>query len=298
MKLIAIMPVRNEDWVLGLSARAALMWCDELIMLDHASNDATVHIAREIMGEHPGRLFLLHEQDPQWQEMKHRNLMLESARIGGATHIALVDADEVLTGNLLPSIRGHVESLAPGHILQLPGYNLRGSITRYHANGIWGDRLFSLAFKDDGKANWQGDTFHHREPFGFPNQPSMPVAQGQGGIMHLWGADERRLIAKHALYKMTERLRWPNKPVAEIDRAYSLAIYPQASVGTRFTCQWRFSEAPGAWWWPYRDLMQYLDLSAEPWQELECQRLWCQHGAARFAGLDLFGVVKAARGAA
>ena len=209
-----------------------------------------------------------------------------------------MDADEVLTGNLLPPIRGHVESLAPGHVLQLPGYNLRGSISRYHSNGVWGDRLFSLAFKDDGRANWQGDTFHHREPFGFPNRPSMPVVQGYGGIMHLWGADERRLIAKHALYKMTERLRWPAKPVAEIDHLYSLAIRPETSLGTRFTDKWRYAETCPTWWEPYRDLMQYLDLTAEPWQEAECQRLLTEYGAARFAGLDLFGVVKVSRSAA
>jgi hypothetical protein len=52
------------------------------------------------------------------------------------------------------------------------------------------------------------------------------VGQGKGGIMHLWGLNERRLIAKHAAYKMTETLRWPNKPRSEIDRMYSLAFDP------------------------------------------------------------------------
>ena len=41
MKLICLMPARNEDWIIGLSARAALMWCDELIVMDHASTDRT-----------------------------------------------------------------------------------------------------------------------------------------------------------------------------------------------------------------------------------------------------------------
>jgi len=295
MKLVAIMPVRNEDWVLGLSARAALMWCDDLVILNHASEtQAFFAVSEEFRGRVPG--FTV--ETPEWQEMRHRQALLEWARDRGATHIAIVDADEILTGNLLHSIRGYVERLAPGQILQLPGYNLRGSINRYHANGVWGDRIFSFAFKDDKRANWQGDGFHHREPFGFPNSPFMPVPQGQGGILHLWGANERRLIAKHALYKMTERLRWPNKPVMEIDHLYSLAIYPQASVGTRLTCQWRYAETCPTWWEPYRDLMHYLNLGAEPWQEAECQRLWLEHGAARFAGLDLFGVVKMSRGAA
>jgi hypothetical protein len=39
MKLIGLMPVRGEDWILGLSARAALMWCDELVILLHSCTD-------------------------------------------------------------------------------------------------------------------------------------------------------------------------------------------------------------------------------------------------------------------
>jgi glycosyltransferase involved in cell wall biosynthesis len=51
MKIVTIMPVRNEAWCLGLTARAALMWCDELVILDHASTDRTAEIASEIAGE-------------------------------------------------------------------------------------------------------------------------------------------------------------------------------------------------------------------------------------------------------
>jgi hypothetical protein len=37
--------------------------------------------------------------------------------------------------------------------------------------------------------------------------------------------------------------------------------------------------------------MQHLHLDAEPWQEAECRKLIEQHGRAKFAGMDLFGVV-------
>lgn len=294
MKLVAIMPVRNEEWVLGLSARAALEWCDELLLLVHASSDGTERIASQLTYYFPGRVLVSFEPDTEWNEMAHRQHLLDGARQRGATHIAIVDADEVLTGNLLTTIRGHVENLSPGYILQVPGYNLRGGIDRYHSNGIWGNRLFSLAFRDaDGRANWHGDRFHHREPFGVSNQPYRPIAHGQGGVLHLWGADERRLIAKHALYKMTERLRWPSKPVPEIERQYSLAIHESASNGTPFACRWEYADVPAAWWEPYRRLMLHLDLAAAPWQELEARRLWEQRGAKQFEGLDLFHVVEA-----
>ena len=110
--------------------------------------------------------------------------------------------------------------------------------------------------------------------------------------MHLWGASERQLRAKHALYKITERLRWPDKPIATIEKEYSWAIKGEPghpSFGTPET--WKYNTVPDSWWAPYAHLMKYLDVDAEPWQEAEARRLYAKHGPERFKGLDLFGVV-------
>lgn len=289
MRLIGMMPCRNEDWVLELSARAALMWCDALMILDHASTDRTWEIISRLRVEFPGRVACDCATDPDWKEMQHRQSVLQSSRDMGATHLAIVDADEVLTGNLLPMIRVHIESMPPGRILQLPGYNLRGGIHQYHATGIWSDRWFSTAFRDEPRFGWSGDRFHHREPADC--MPFVrPIAQGQGGVMHLWGASERRLVAKHALYKMTETLRWPEKQRSEIDRTYNLAFVPSANLN--FDQNWRYGEVPSEWWAPYADLCSRIDLEAVPWQEQECRRLFAEHGPERFAGLNLFGVIQ------
>lgn len=292
MKLIACMPVRNEDWVLGLSLRVALMWCDEVVVFLHTCFDTSHSIARIAYHEHPQRIHFITNSNPQWDEMPQRQTMLKVARECGATHIAIVDADEVMagdtnTGQVAP-LRHSIYTLQPGQLLQLPLYNLRGGIDRYHSNGIWGNRIVSVAFADDPRLHWAGDTFHQREPQGMALQPYRPIQQGQGGVMHLWGASERRLIAKHALYKITERLRWPQKDVRKIDDLYSLAIKPREP--------WTFTDVPVEWLKPYEHLLfhrpPYLNLDAEPWQEAECRRLVAYHGREKFAGLDLFGVVK------
>lgn len=290
MRLIGMMPVRNEDWVLDLSVRAALMWCDALVILNHASTDLTAAIILKLLTEFGDRIYAVHVTG-EWDEMEHRQRMLLYARGLGATHMAIVDADEVITGNLLDSIRVHVESMAPGFMLQLPGYNLRGALDRFHANGIWGQRWFSTAFRDDPRLSWSGDHFHQRDPGGKVMRPSRPIMQDQGGIMHLWGASERRLRAKHALYKMTETLRWPEKPKREIDQLYSQAFYP--SVNRQFDQDWVYGWAPENWWRPYKELLPSVHLQADPWQEEKCRQLHAEYGAHRFAGLDLFGVVDA-----
>ena len=287
MNLIGLMPVRNEAWILGLSARVALLYCDSLVILNHASTDRSAEIIAKISEENPGRVSVIKEPDPSWNEMEHRQKMLTCARVMGATHIMMCDADEIISGDVLPEIRKHILATLSERLLHLPIYNFRGTPDRYHATGIWGNRVASAAFLDLPCCHWKGDRFHHREPFGLSWTPYQPVAQGNGGIMHLWGVSERRLIARHALYKVTERLRWPSKPVAEIEQLYNYAIREAASQGFG---AWTFKQAPESWWKPYERLMRHLHVDEVPWQEAEVRSLVAAHGRARFAGLDLFGV--------
>lgn len=288
--LIATMPAHNEGWAIGMSARVALRWCDALVVLNHASTDNTAAILAEVEAENPGRVVVIDEPDPAWNEMQHRQWMLETARDMGATHIAIVDADEVLTGNIVTRIQKGVDQLKPNQVMQLPIYNLRGGLHRYHLNGVWGNRVTSVVFKDSPGLYWGGDRFHHREPMGQPLTLTRMLPQGDGGVMHLWGASERRLVAKHRAYKMTERLRWPSKPVAEIDALYSMAIHGKAGEPAS---TWKFADAPDEWWRPYQDLMRHIDLDAKPSQESECEAMLSAHGEEKFRGLDLFREVAA-----
>jgi hypothetical protein len=322
MRLIGCMAVRNEAWILGLTLRAALMWCDEVVVLLHACTDASEEIAVEI-GEETQRVAVLTEPLESWDEMRHRQRMLDFAReYEKATHIAIVDADEILTGDLLGyentgvcckgaeiqsgrcCIRGAVEATPKGSCLQLPMYQLRGSLDRYHANGIWGSRWLSVAFADDPRLSWSGDKFHDREPR-YPDGSKLkayqPIKHGQGGSFHLWGVSERRLRARHALYKVTERLRWPDRPTRDIELMYNDWRSPEDNAQhypemKRYHEPWTYADVPVEWWQPYAgdDL---LDLVAnircddrELWQEAEVRRLVAQYGAETFRGLDLFGI--------
>ncbi len=122
------MAARSEDWVIGLSARVALKWCDAIVILNHASADNTADIIEGITFDHPGRVTVLEELNPKWDEMKHRQWMLETARAEGATHIAIVDADEIITGNILHRIPLGIKMLSPGQVRQRPLYNRRHGI--------------------------------------------------------------------------------------------------------------------------------------------------------------------------
>lgn len=301
MKIIATMPCRNEDWCLGLTLRAVLMWADAVVVLDHASTDDTPRIIQDVDREYPGRVFGLQVPDPTWYEMAHRQAMLQFARGAGATHVAIVDADEVLTGNLLFTIRDSIANLAEGRLLQLPwtclapGVGLMGlpGISKYYSAGVWGTNWVTMAFSDLAHYGWatrDGYDFHHRHPIGsMPIGAVRPCEQGQGGLMHLQFSSRRRLKAKQALYKITEVLRWPERcdtaeKRAAIDAMYDRAVYESEPASTAR------ADVPAAWWAQHHQLLHHLRLDAEPWQEAAVRLTVHEHGREKFQGLDLFGV--------
>jgi len=291
MRIIAIMPCRNSGWILGLSARAVLQWCDELLVLNHASTDDTDRVCEQVCHETGGRLRCWWKDDNQWPEMEHRQFLLEKARERGATHIVTVDDDEVLTANMLPEIRGIIERLRPEYTLQLPWLCLRGGIDKYHASGIWSQSYASVAWQDDPRCHWSsaergGYQYHHRHPMGRPLAPWM-TSRALGGLMHLQFVDEPRLRAKQFWYCLQERLRWPNlKTPQQVVDYYSPAVYGHAANDPNPVV---LSPVPTEWWAGYEPLMQYFHPERESWQLEECRRIIRENPGIE-AGLDNFGL--------
>jgi hypothetical protein len=300
LKLIALMPVRNEDWCLGLTARAVLMWCDELHILLHRCTDKSFAICQQIQAEVGDRIDWTTSKDEEWREMAHRQILLEHARRRGATHIASIDADEILTGNLITYQQGNgiwiretIAQLSPGEILNLSWFAMPGRPDRYLVEGPWAGAFIPVAWKDDPRYHWtarEGYDFHHRHPMVTAGNNFVQfVTHGltQGGLMHLQFCNRRRLAAKDALYQMTEVLRWPGrKTPQELAEMYAKGVH--GSDPEKYAC----IDVPDSWWAPYADLEPMKDFINEPpWQALECERLWAEHGPEKFAGLDLLGIV-------
>lgn len=243
-----------------------------------------------------------------WKEMEQRQSMLDTARRHGATHIATIDADEILSANLLEHrdspdcacIRCCIQAVSPGEIFALPWLAIR-------SDGGFGyiddaiDAHTTLAFEDSLRFYWsaevrEGYDFHRRHPFykGGKDWFRGGLQKSEGGVMHLQFLSDRRLRAKQALYQMTEVLRWPR-------RAFG-AEYPNQEAASKILAE-RYGKTtyrpfnaptlpcPDSWWVPYADLMNHLHIDGVPWQEIECKKLWAEHGPEKFKGLDLFGVV-------
>lgn len=296
MKLAALMPVRNEDWVLNVTARRALEWADVLVILDHASTDSTGAILNNLVMEYGYRVFLIDELDPTWNEMEHRQQMLEAARSEGATHIASIDADEMLTPNLVPKIRQTITELDRGAILSLPWLAIRPG--GYYIDDRV-DEWAAFAWQDDPRFYWasairNGYEFHHRHPFVRGGQSYQhfvaPISASEGGLIHLQFLSSLNLLAKQALYQMQEVLRWPGKYLG-VDDAQSQLKVARLYRHTADRLKAPLKPLPTAWGLSGYDFDHLTIASGDPWQLAECKRLIAEHGREKFAGLDLFGIV-------
>lgn len=288
MKIVGVMLARNEDWIIGLSLRAALLWCDEVVVLDHGSTDGTPGIVAEVQREHEGRITLMRWPfDGAWLEADARQATLDAARRRGATHVAIVDADEALTGNWLGSIRDLFDDLMPGEVIALPMVSPWRSMREHRVDKcVWTQSMLTLGFCDDANVAYMThDGYHHhcRAPHGH-RRVVHPLGEGSpkyGGAMHLQWVDWKRVQAKHAWYKMMETVRYPGrKTPEELNAMYGQALDERGL---------KTESLPADWLAPYVGFP--APRSIESWHVAECQRLLREYGADAFKGLDLFGVV-------
>jgi glycosyltransferase involved in cell wall biosynthesis len=283
MKLIAVMPCRSEAWILRASLEAALKWVDGIVLLDHASIDETPAIIKAAADAYPNRIFCVREDDPSWPEMTHRERLLEMAREAEATHIALIDADEILTANLLSSIRGWFEQLQPGQLIEVPMLAMRDLDHYQDDQSVWSGAMLTLGFCDSPNLNWKaaedGYQHHSRPPYGCIGARYQPIRKkDEGGVMHLQFSNTLRLRAKHILYRMIDRLKWPERETVDhLNWKYDLALQPPTQLRT----------IPYSWWDGYHK--ELIDLNGVPWHEEEIRRLLREQGHGPFEGLDLKG---------
>jgi hypothetical protein len=288
IKIIGLMLVRSEEWVIGCSLRAALDWCDAVVVYLDRCIDRTEQIVMDIQKEFSGGRVIVgvHGPSEHWEEMGLREQTLKLGRMASGTHFAIIDADEIVTANCLPHMRNWAKSLAHRQLLDLPMVPVWNSLDLMRDDDSdWTRSRLTVAFRDHPDLMFStpaGAYQHHDRP---PKnckkaveERMWPIDKYQGGGMHLQFANQRRLLAKHVLYRMVDHLRWPNRESIEtLNRKYDNAL----------SAPKKLTDIPKDWWGSYRK--DLISLDSVPWQEEEIRRLLKAHGEQAFSGLNLYG---------
>lgn len=289
MKVVGLITARNEDWILGLTLRAATFIVEEMIVLDHASTDRTRAIIQEVAQEFPGRIHYRRREDPVWREASIRQGLLEEGRLLGGTHFWVIDADELLTGNLLPEIHSILSSLDAGDYITLPWFPMWRSLDRYRRdrNEYWCGNRTAYGFRDHPSVRYEprgkrpGYDIHTRAPIVPGQKRELCLKDPHHGVMHFVAAGWARLLAKAAWYKMIETVRFADVSAQRLNATYDRDLDETDLITVPVEL---------AWWAPYLRWREYVQLDRPSWYEWDCQRMWREFGPEKFAGLNLWGV--------
>jgi hypothetical protein len=262
MNLIALMVVRNEAWCLNASLKAALQWCNSIVILDHASTDYTPDLIKKYSAENPGRIYRLEEHNPEWREAQYRQRVLEKGRELGGTHFAIIDADEFLTSRGEGLIRSSINSLPPSRGLLVPWLQCWRSINFYRSDpSTFGLAVVPIAFADhDGleyRVDEDGYQTHKRIPMRRSDCQTVKWDRHKGeGVLHCQHAVWDRVVAKQKLYALCEMQQFG------IVRGNYGPTTDEKGLETK--------DIPRNWW-PVDPAL--LELKATAWQIKEVQRV-------------------------
>jgi glycosyltransferase involved in cell wall biosynthesis len=117
MKVISLLPVKNESWILRFSLKNFSLFSDEILILDDGSQDQLL----ELIKEFPKVSIIPFSIKEDHVDMSlRRNTLLTEGRIRGGTHFVCLDADEIFSQTTISTLFKILPTLGKGETLLLP----------------------------------------------------------------------------------------------------------------------------------------------------------------------------------
>lgn len=202
MKIITLVPVKNEGWVLKYSLTNFSLFSDEIIILDDQSTDETLSIVSEF--PKVTRYVFDSQGEKNTNMSNRRNTLLAYGRAHGGTHFVFLDADESLTEEFANTLPEQLQTLKPGESLAAPWLNVVAQDNEIVYSSSDTTNYKDFVFCDDGIQMF--GTAALSEPR-TPTKYSYKVVtyeQARGGILHLQKLAKKHYDLKQAWYRMQE----------------------------------------------------------------------------------------------
>ena len=282
-KIVGLIPVRNEQHLIGQCLKALSRYTDAMVVLDDASDDHTLEEVKAHAKEYNVERII---EKKQWyrDEPGDRNAMLQAGREIGGTHFIVMDADEMFTANCADNyfLRSRILELKSGDRLLLNWIQLWRSVSQYRFdNSVWTWNYKDFIFADDGACSYQSDFINTRRTPGNLSGANKKIEGYEYGVMHFQFVNWRNLLIKQAWYRCLEHIRNPQKPISEINTLYAPAC-DETNI--------HVEKAPNYWFNNYDFFNAEIFNTPEVWREKQIL-LWFQlHGKDFFADLDIWNI--------
>jgi hypothetical protein len=281
MKVIALVPVRNDAWVLEHSLACWSGFCDAIIISDQNSTDGS----RAVYRKFPKVVVLdaARENAVAGLPQQARWRLLDAARnYDGKNLLWCTDADELTPPTLARSFfERHAEVLSERRVVECRFYNLWNSLTRFRQDlSAYGPRWKPMGFVDDRIVDYPRGAVR---PL---HEPRMPIETGGTAlraeelpVLHLQWTMWQRNQMKQAWYRCIDFMD-KRMTAAEVNAFYSITL-PEWYVRTE--------DLPDAW---RRDItLPDAMVDCQPaWHETEILGWFAERGVEFFEPLEIWHV--------
>ena len=277
--VVALIPVRDEQWTLRRCLATASVWADHIIVADQQSRDRSVEIARSFP-----KVVLIENNDREFSEVSRQRQLIAAARehCAGPRVLIGIDADEILSANVVGDERWeHALRSAPGTMLRLNWIVLASETTYLRDVARDAKRCVPFGYIDDGFAH-EGARIHTTR---VPEPPGAPAIDlPHIAVLHYNLLNRDRSDRKNRWYQCFERVQHPPRDVVEVRRRYDWVDRQPASTIRAVRPEWFEG-------WRARG----IELASESdidflWCDFGVVQFFAKHGTRPFRFLDLWSI--------
>ena len=243
MKVIALLPFRNEEWCLPSYLHNTTKIVDEIIAIDDGSIDNSVKILEDAGAKVYSSEKLI-KFNSGWSEGSIRAELLKLGREAGGTHFVCLDADETFTNPLVENFQELLPQLKPGEKMSLQWLALWKSYSSYrHDATVWSNNWKDFVVCDDQSLSYNHNQHMHvgRTPASVSdvnNESWRRLENEHGAVMHFQFSAYNNFQLKQCWLRCSELIQEPYNSQG-INIKYSITLLEQ-NVG--------LEEMPKSWY--------------------------------------------------
>lgn len=278
MKIIALMPVKNEEWIIDHTLSALSQFCDHIVVADQFSTDRTREICKNY-----SKVIIINNNSTSGHSNRIRWELLDVARnFDGNNLILCVDADEIIPPKLflgaLPSL---CEKKNEGKWVEFHWVQLWKSIRFYrNDDSIWSDIWKPVGWIDDRKLAYENKVVINDHTLRIPGKETNPkIRLDTTPLLHFQWVPWEKVQVKQAWYRCSELIKSPKTPYI-INEKYKHSLDDDSE---------RLSPVPKQWL-DGLNLSDSIKLTEPGWQYNQVEEWFRKFGIDFFEPLQIWHI--------
>ena len=280
MKIVALLPFKNEAQFLGAYCSSLTGIVDAIVAIDDGSTDNSSEVLRE---KSPVPVCIENSDSTEdWSVDKIRQQLLDAGRDVGGTHFVCLDADEAFTGQFKNRAKEIMARLEPGQKIQMQWLAMWKSVTHYRDDtSVWSNNYKDFIFFDKKGQDYSSAYLCEPRTPGPSNENTLLKLNSKyGAVFHYQFSDFDNFQMKQAWYRCRELVS--GKKILDINQKYSITL-DEPNVFVR--------PAEEEW----KDginfpMVTYRKNSKDTWHYHEIIRLFDEHGIKSFYPLKIWHI--------